>query len=130
MIRIVVGITGPGGSEHDLSAVARALRDAGHEVVYAGEHQSPEQIVGTAIQEDADLIALAVLGADCLAPYRRLLALLADQDASDIAVVDVGVVAEQDVAVLQGMGVARLFAPGAPTSEIPAWVAEHFGADR
>ena len=93
--------------------MARALRDAGHEVVYTGLHQTPEQIVETAIQEDADLIGLSVLSGAHMTLFRRLVELLAERDASDIVVFGGGIIPEEDIPVLEEIGVAKVFTPGA-----------------
>jgi methylmalonyl-CoA mutase C-terminal domain/subunit len=105
--------------------VARALRDAGHEVIYTGLHQTPEQIVETAIQEDADLIGLSVLSGAHMTLFRTLIDLLAERDASDIAVFGGGIIPEEDIPVLEGLGVRKVFTPGAATTEITGWVAEY-----
>ena len=126
MIRIVVGKPGLDGHDRGAKIVARALRDAGHEVIYTGLHQTPEQIVETAIQEDADLIGLSVLSGAHMTLFRKLIDLLAERDASDIVVFGGGIVPEEDIPVLEEMGVAKVFTPGAPTYEITGWVAEHF----
>ncbi|GAA1762976.1 cobalamin B12-binding domain-containing protein [Nocardioides hankookensis] len=125
-IRIVVGKPGLDGHDRGAKIVARALRDAGHEVVYTGLHQTPEQIVETAIQEDADLIGLSVLSGAHMTLFRRLLELLAERDASDIVVFGGGIIPEEDIPVLEDLGVAKVFTPGATTGEISGWVAEHF----
>lgn len=125
-IRIVVGKPGLDGHDRGAKIVARALRDAGHEVVYTGLHQTPEQIVETAIQEDADLIGLSVLSGAHMTLFRRLVELLAERDASDIVVFGGGIIPEEDIPVLEEIGVAKVFTPGAPTGEITGWVAEHF----
>jgi methylmalonyl-CoA mutase, C-terminal domain len=125
-IRIVVGKPGLDGHDRGAKIVARALRDAGHEVVYTGLHQTPEQIVETAIQEDADLIGLSVLSGAHMTLFRKLVDLLAERDASDIVVFGGGIIPEEDVPVLEEMGVARVFTPGAPTTEITGWVAQRF----
>ena len=125
-IRIVVGKPGLDGHDRGAKIVARALRDAGHEVIYTGLHQTPEQIVETAIQEDADLIGLSVLSGAHMTLFRKLIDLLAERDASDIVVFGGGIVPEEDIPVLEEMGVAKVFTPGAPTTEITGWVADHF----
>ena len=126
MIRIVVGKPGLDGHDRGAKIVARALRDAGHEVVYTGLHQTPEQIVETAIQEDADLIGLSVLSGAHMTLFRKLLELLAERDASDIVVFGGGIIPEEDIPVLEELGVAKVFTPGATTGEITGWVSEHF----
>lgn len=126
MIRIVVGKPGLDGHDRGAKIVARALRDAGHEVIYTGLHQTPEQIVETALQEDADLIGLSVLSGAHMTLFKRLLELLAERDASDIVVFGGGIIPEEDIPVLEDLGVAKVFTPGAPTTEITRWVAEQF----
>ena len=125
-IRIVVGKPGLDGHDRGAKIVARALRDAGHEVVYTGLHQTPEQIVETAIQEDADLIGLSVLSGAHMTLFRRLVELLAERDASDIVIFGGGIIPEEDIPVLEELGVAKVFTPGATTGEISGWVAERF----
>jgi methylmalonyl-CoA mutase, C-terminal domain len=126
MIRIVVGKPGLDGHDRGAKIVARALRDAGHEVVYTGLHQTPEQIVETAIQEDADLIGLSVLSGAHMTLFRKLVQLLAERDAADIVVFGGGIIPEEDIPVLEEIGVAKVFTPGATTGEITGWVSEHF----
>jgi len=126
MLRIVVAKPGLDGHDRGAKVVARALRDAGHEVIYTGLHQTPEQIVETAIQEDADLIGLSVLSGAHMTLFRKLVDLLAERDASDIVVFGGGIIPEEDIPVLEELGVAKVFTPGAPTYEITGWVAEHF----
>ena len=127
-IRIVVGKPGLDGHDRGAKIVARALRDAGHEVVYTGLHQTPEQIVETAIQEDADLIGLSVLSGAHMTLFRRLLELLQERDAADIVVFGGGIIPEEDIPLLEEIGVAKVFTPGATTGEITGWVAQRFGA--
>ena len=126
MLRIVVAKPGLDGHDRGAKVVARALRDAGHEVIYTGLHQTPEQIVETAIQEDADLIGLSVLSGAHMTLFRKLIALLEERDASDIVVFGGGIVPDEDVGPLEEIGVAKIFTPGATTGEITGWVKERF----
>jgi methylmalonyl-CoA mutase C-terminal domain/subunit len=126
MLRIVVAKPGLDGHDRGAKVVARALRDAGHEVIYTGLHQTPEQIVETAIQEDADAIGLSVLSGAHMTLFKKLISLLEERDASDIVVFGGGIVPEEDVAPLAEIGVAKIFTPGATTVEITDWVTEHF----
>ena len=126
MLRIVVAKPGLDGHDRGAKVVARALRDAGHEVIYTGLHQTPEQIVETAIQEDADAIGLSVLSGAHMTLFRKLISLLEERDASDIVVFGGGIVPEEDVEPLAEIGVAKIFTPGATTVEITDWVTEHF----
>jgi methylmalonyl-CoA mutase C-terminal domain/subunit len=125
-IRIVVGKPGLDGHDRGAKIVARALRDAGHEVIYTGLHQTPEQIVETAIQEDADLIGLSVLSGAHMTLFKKLVELLQEKDAADIVVFGGGIIPDEDIPVLQEIGVAKVFTPGATTGDITGWVAEHF----
>jgi methylmalonyl-CoA mutase C-terminal domain/subunit len=125
-IRIVVAKPGLDGHDRGAKIVARALRDAGHEVIYTGLHQTPEQIVETAIQEDADLIGLSVLSGAHMTLFRRLLELLKERGAGDISVFGGGIIPDEDIPVLEELGVARVFTPGATTGEITGWVAAAF----
>ncbi len=126
MLRIVVAKPGLDGHDRGAKVVARALRDAGHEVIYTGLHQTPEQIVETAIQEDADAVGLSVLSGAHMTLFRKLIELLRERDAGDIVVFGGGIVPAEDVAPLHELGVAKIFTPGATTGEITGWVAEHF----
>jgi methylmalonyl-CoA mutase C-terminal domain/subunit len=121
-IRVVVAKPGLDGHDRGAKVVARALRDAGMEVVYTGLHQTPEQIVGTAIQEDADAIGLSVLSGAHMTLFRRVIELLAERDASDIVVFGGGIIPADDIAELETLGVARIFTPGATTASIIEWV--------
>jgi len=125
-IRIVVAKPGLDGHDRGAKVIARALRDAGHEVIYTGLHQTPEQIVETAIQEDADLIGLSVLSGAHMTLFRRLLELLGEREASDIRVFGGGIIPDEDIPVLEELGVAKVFTPGATTGEITGWVADAF----
>jgi methylmalonyl-CoA mutase C-terminal domain/subunit len=128
-IRVVVAKPGLDGHDRGAKVVARALRDAGMEVIYTGLHQTPEQIVETAIQEDADCIGLSVLSGAHMTLFKKLIDLLAERDASDIVVFGGGIIPEDDIPLLSEAGVAKVFTPGATTHEIVTWVRENVGAD-
>jgi methylmalonyl-CoA mutase, C-terminal domain len=121
-IRVVIAKPGLDGHDRGAKVVARALRDAGVEVIYTGLHQTPEQIVAAAVQEDADGIGLSVLSGAHMTQFGRVLELLKERDAADITVFGGGIIPEDDIAELERMGVARIFTPGASTSEIVDWV--------
>ena len=123
--RIVVAKPGLDGHDRGAKVVARALRDAGNEVIYTGLHQTPEQIVDTAIQEDADAIGLSVLSGAHMTLFDKVLSLLDDRDARDIVVFGGGIIPDADIPVLEKSGVAKVFTPGATTTEIADWVRDH-----
>src|SRR4029078_9269954 len=122
MLRIVVAKPGLDGHDRGAKVIARALRDAGHEVIYTGLHQTPEQIVETAIQEDADVSGLSVLSGAHMTLFKKLIGLLDERDARDIVVIGGGIIPEDDIPLLKEMGVAEVFPPGAPTTKIVEWV--------
>jgi methylmalonyl-CoA mutase C-terminal domain/subunit len=124
-IRIVVAKPGLDGHDRGAKVIARALRDAGHEVIYTGLHQTPEQIVETAIQEDADVIGLSVLSGAHMTLFKKLIALLDERDARDIVVIGGGIIPEADIPLLKEMGVAEVFTPGAATTAIVDWVRDN-----
>jgi len=126
-IRVVVAKPGLDGHDRGAKVVARALRDAGIEVVYTGLHQTPEQIVETAIQEDADVIGLSILSGAHLTLFRAVLDQLAAHDATDIVVFGGGIIPADDVHELEAMGVAKIFTPGATTASIVDWVVAKVG---
>ena len=128
-IRIVVANPGLDGHDRGAKVIARALRDAGHEVIYTGLHQTPEQIVETAIQEDADVIGLSVLSGAHMTLFKKLIGLLEEREASDIVVIGGGIIPEADIPLLKEMGVAEVFTPGAPTTKIVDWVKAHVVGD-
>ncbi|MBB5786328.1 cobalamin B12-binding domain-containing protein [Jiangella mangrovi] len=121
-LRVVVAKPGLDGHDRGAKVVARALRDAGVEVVYTGLHQTPEQIVEAAIQEDADAVGLSILSGAHMTLFKRVLELLAERDAGDIVVFGGGIIPDADIPLLAELGVARVFTPGASTQDIVAWV--------
>src|SRR6478609_208142 len=117
-IRVVIAKPGLDGHDRGAKVVARALRDAGMEVVYTGLHQTPEQIVETAIQEDADAVGLSVLSGAHMTLFQRVIELLGERGAADIVVFGGGIIPEADIPELQRLGVAKIFTPGATTHAI------------
>ncbi len=126
-IRVVIAKPGLDGHDRGAKVVARALRDAGVEVIYTGLHQTPEQIVAAAIQEDADAIGLSILSGAHMTQFTRVLELLAERGASDIVVFGGGIVPEADITELERLGVAKIFTPGASTYDIVEWVESRLG---
>ena len=124
-IRVVVAKPGLDGHDRGAKVVARALRDAGMEVVYTGLHQTPEQIVETTIQEDADAVGLSVLSGAHMTLFARVPELLRERGADDVVVFGGGIIPADDFGPLAEMGVAKVFTPGATTTEIVDWVREH-----
>jgi len=118
MIRVVVAKPGLDGHDRGARVIARALRDAGMEVVYTGLHQTPEDIVNTCVQEDADVCALSILSGAHMALVPRVMQLLKERDAADIIVMAGGIIPEDDVSTLLDAGVASVMGPGTPTDSI------------
>lgn len=123
--RVVIAKPGLDGHDRGAKVVARALRDAGLEVVYTGLHQTPAMIVDTALQEDADFIGLSVLSGAHLTLFQQVMDLLRERGATDIVVFGGGIIPDDDIPVLEAMGVARIFTPGAPVHEVVQWVLDH-----
>lgn len=126
-VRIVVAKPGLDGHDRGAKVVARALRDAGMEVVYTGLHQTPEQIVDAAIQEDADAVGLSVLSGAHLTLFARVVELLKERDAADIVVFGGGIIPAGDVAELEAIGVRKVFTPGTSMHDIVDWVRANVG---
>ncbi len=126
-IRVIVGKAGLDGHDRGAKVVARALRDAGVEVIYTGLHQTPEQIVAAAIQEDVDAVGLSILSGAHMTLFGRVVELLRERDASDIVVFGGGIIPDADVQELTRMGVAKIFTPGASTTEVVGWVRSALG---
>jgi len=129
-VRVVVAKPGLDGHDRGAKVVARALRDAGMEVVYTGLHQTPEQIVEAAIQEDADVVGLSVLSGAHMTLFAKVVSLLKARDAADIVVFGGGIIPEDDIPELEKLGVAKVFTPGATTTDIVAWVRATVDPDR
>ncbi len=121
-IRVLVGKAGLDGHDRGIKLVARALRDAGMEVIYTGLHQTPEQVVSMAIQEDVDAIGLSVLSGAHTYLFPRVVELLKEQGAEDIAVFGGGIIPDEDIPRLKAAGVRELFGPGTAMSEIVQFV--------
>jgi len=121
-IRVVVAKPGLDGHDRGAKVVARALRDAGFEVIYTGLHQSPEQIIATAIQEDVQAIGLSILSGAHMTIFDRIVKLLKDNKAESIVVFGGGIIPEADKVALKEMGVGEIFTPGTPTAEIISWL--------
>jgi methylmalonyl-CoA mutase C-terminal domain/subunit len=127
-IRVVVAKPGLDGHDRGAKIVARALRDAGFEVIYTGLHQTPEQIVATAIQEDADAIGLSVLSGAHNYLFARVLELLREKGADDVAVFGGGIIPADDIRQLKSIGVKELFTPGTSTQDIVRFVRDNIRA--
>jgi methylmalonyl-CoA mutase C-terminal domain/subunit len=124
-LRLLVGKVGLDGHDRGAKIVARAFRDAGFEVIYTGLHQSPEMVVQTAIQEDVDAVSLSILSGAHNYLFPRVIELLRERGAADVAVFGGGIVPEEDIPALKKAGVLEIFTPGASTEDIVAWVREN-----
>ena len=126
-LRILMAKAGLDGHDRGVKVVARALRDAGMEVIYTGLHQTPEQVVRAAVDEDVDAIGLSLLSGAHMTIFPRILELLREEGAADIVLFGGGTIPEDDVRTLKQMGVAELFTPGASTVDIVEWVRANLG---
>jgi methylmalonyl-CoA mutase C-terminal domain/subunit len=129
-LRIVVAKPGLDGHDRGAKVVARALRDAGFEVIYTGLHQTPEQIAETAIQEDADAVGLSCHSGAHMTLFPRVVSLLRERGAADVLVFGGGIIPSDDVPTLADAGVERIFTPGASTGEIVAWLTDRLAGER
>lgn len=120
--RVIIAKPGLDGHDRGAKIIARVLRDAGYEVIYTGLHQTPEQIVATAIQEDAQAIGLSILSGAHMTLFVRVLDLLKSENSSGILLFGGGIVPEADRKKLISLGVGEIFTPGAPTQEIVDWL--------
>lgn len=124
-VRVLVAKPGLDGHDRGAKIVARALRDGGMEVVYTGLHQTPEQIVEAALQEDVQCIGLSIHSGAHMTLFPRVVELLAERGADDVVVFGGGIVPDADIAELKQRGVAEIFTPGTTTGEIVEWVRHH-----
>jgi methylmalonyl-CoA mutase C-terminal domain/subunit len=129
-IRVVVAKPGLDGHDRGAKIIARTLRDAGMEVIYTGLHQTPEQIVATVLQEDADAVGISILSGAHMTLVPRILDLLRESEAGDVVVIVGGTIPREDVAELKALGVSEVFTPGAPTAGIVEYLRERLGAAR
>ncbi|MGH2693498.1 MAG: cobalamin B12-binding domain-containing protein [Actinomycetota bacterium] len=123
--RILVAKPGLDGHDRGIKVVARALRDAGFEVVYTGLHQTPEQIASAAIQEDVDAVGLSCLSGAHMTLFPRVVQLLKEQGGDDVVVFGGGIIPDRDISPLKESGIAEVFTPGTPTTTIVEWVNEN-----
>ena len=123
--RILIAKPGLDGHDRGAKVIARALRDAGCEVIYSGLHQTPDQIVETAIQEDVGGIGLSVLSGAHMTLFPRVVELLAEREAADIVVFGGGIIPQDDIEALAEQGLAAIFTPGTPLTEVVDWVEGH-----
>jgi len=128
--RILVAKPGLDGHDRGIKVVARALRDAGMEVIYTGLHQTPEQIASAAIQEDVDAVGLSCLSGAHMTLFPRVVSLLQDQGGGEIMVFGGGIIPESDIPKLREAGIREIFTPGTTTTEIIEWVREHTGENK
>ena len=128
-IRVLVAKPGLDGHDRGAKIVARALRDGGMEVIYSGLHQTPEQVVATAVQEDVDAIGLSVLSGAHMYLFGRVLELLREKGVDDVVVFGGGIIPPEDIQRLKAMGIKELFTPGASTREIVAFVRDQVRGD-
>ena len=129
-IRVVIAKPGLDGHDRGAKVVARALRDAGFEVIYTGLHNTPEQIVETAIQEDADAVGLSIHSGAHMTLFPAVVDELKRRKAADIVVFGGGIIPDDDIAALKKRGVAEIFTPGTPLQEIVDWLRKRFPDER
>lgn len=129
-IRVLVAKPGLDGHDRGAKVIARALRDAGMEVIYTGIRQTPEMIVEAAIQEDVDAILMSILSGAHMAIFPRVMELLQENDVDDVLVAAGGILPDEDLPAIQGLGIKGCFGPGTPTDEIIRFVRENIQANR
>jgi methylmalonyl-CoA mutase C-terminal domain/subunit len=128
--RIIVAKPGLDGHDRGAKVVARALRDAGYEVIYTGLHQTPEQIVEATIQEDADAVGLSIHSGAHMTLFPKVVELLREQGAGEVVVFAGGIIPKEDIPVLREKGIEEIFTPGTPTGRILEWLEERLGGQK
>jgi methylmalonyl-CoA mutase C-terminal domain/subunit len=128
--RIIVAKPGLDGHDRGAKVVARALRDAGYEVIYTGLHQTPEQIVEATIQEDADAVGLSIHSGAHMTLFPKVVELLREQGAGEVVVFAGGIIPKEDIPVLKEKGIEEIFTPGTPTGRILEWLEERLGGQK
>ena len=126
--RVVVAKPGLDGHDRGAKVIARALRDAGFEVIYTGLHQTPEQVAETVVQEDADAVGLSLLSGAHMTLFPKVIQVLEEKGAGDVLLFGGGIIPEADIALLKEQGVAALFTPGAPMQTIVDWLSQALDA--
>ena len=121
-LRVLVAKVGLDGHDRGAKVIATALRDAGMEVIYTGLRQTPEMVVNAALQEDVDAIGISILSGAHMTVFPKIIALMKEKKMDDVLLTGGGIIPAEDMQELQGMGVGKLFAPGAPTSEIAEYI--------
>ncbi len=129
-LRILVAKPGLDGHDRGAKIIARALRDAGYEVIYTGLHQTPEMIVSAAIQEDVDAIGLSIMSGAHMTHFPAVLELLEKQGATDIRLFGGGIIPDEDIPELKKRGVAEIFTPGTPTTAVVDWIQKNLEGKR
>jgi methylmalonyl-CoA mutase C-terminal domain/subunit len=124
-LRILVAKPGLDGHDRGAKIIARALRDAGMEVIYTGLHQTPEMIVNAAVQEDVDAIGLSIMSGAHMTLFPAVIDLLKAQQASDIGIFGGGIIPDDDIPRLKELGVSEIFTPGSSTQDIVQWIRQH-----
>ena len=125
-IRVVIAKPGLDGHDRGAKVIARALRDAGMEVIYTGLHQTPEMIASAAVQEDVDVVGLSILSGAHMTLFARVRQLLAEQGRDDILITGGGIIPKEDMEALSAQGIGKLFGPGTPTTDLIDYIKEWF----
>ncbi len=128
-IRVLIAKPGLDGHDRGAKVICRSLRDAGFEVIYTGLRRTPEEIVNAAIQEDVDVLGLSILSGAHNVIFPKIMELLKERGAGDVAVIAGGVIPDKDISVLEKIGISKIFLPGSPTQEIVGWIEKNVRQD-